>query len=288
MCPVYYTSFFVFFSNGLNEYLHFSFFYFFHYNYLQTPSPLQPSILESSPIIHEMNQSFIKSVISLKSLIFVAIQEVRDTEILDRTVSMLKNQFNLNYKYLASPKIGRKVKEIYAFLYRTDKVEYLQESYTVSDEKDLFIREPFFAKFKAGNFDFYVISIHIIWGDSFAERKAEALLLDDVYLAVQNLNDENDILLMGDFNLGPDDKGFVELLEISDMIVVNEKIPTSIKDRLYDNIFFQSNYTKEFTGSFGVMKFDEQLFDNDDKKASLMVSDHRPLWAVFDVGRDED
>ncbi len=198
----------------------------------------------------------------LKEFDFIAIQEVRDTKILDRTVSLLKNQFNLKYKYLASSKIGRKVKEIYAFLYRTDKVEYLEESYVVSDEKDLFIREPFFAKFKAGNFDFYVISIHIIWGDNITERRAEALLLDDVYLSVQNIDAENDILLMGDFNLGPDDKGFLELLEISDMIVVNGKIPTSIKDKLYDNIWFQSNYTKEFTGKYGIIKFDEQIFGN--------------------------
>ncbi len=224
----------------------------------------------------------------LKEFDFIAIQEVRDTEILDRTVSMLKNQFNLDYKYLASPKVGRGVKEIYAFLYRTDKVKYLDESYTVSDEKDLFIREPFFAKFKAGNFDFYVISIHTIWCDSITERRAEALLLDDIFLSVQNMDAENDVLLMGDFNLGPDDKGFLELLEIPDIMYVNGKIPTSIKDRLYDNIWFQSNYTKVFTGKYGVMKFDEQLFGNDDKKASLMVSDHRPLWAEFDVSVDDD
>ena len=53
----------------------------------------------------------------LKEFDFIAIQEVRDTVILDRTVKMLKNQFNLNYEYIASPKIGRGVKEIYAFLY---------------------------------------------------------------------------------------------------------------------------------------------------------------------------
>ena len=35
----------------------------------------------------------------LKEYDFIAIQEVRDTVILDRTISMLKNQFNLNYKY---------------------------------------------------------------------------------------------------------------------------------------------------------------------------------------------
>ena len=141
--------------------------------------------------------------------------------ILDRTVSMLKYQFNLDYKYLASPKIGRGVKEIYVFLYRTDKVEYLEESYVFSDEDDLFIREPFFARFKAGNFDFYVISIHTIWGDSISERRAEALLLDDVYLSVQNMNNENDVMLLGDFNLSPDDKGFVELLAIPNIQLEN-------------------------------------------------------------------
>jgi len=107
----------------------------------------------------------------------IAIQEVRDTVILDRTVSVLKNQFNLNYKYLASPKIGRGIKELYAFLYRIDKVEYLEESYVFSDEEDLFIREPFFAKFKAANFDFYVISIHTIWGDSISERKSRGIIV---------------------------------------------------------------------------------------------------------------
>ena len=79
----------------------------------------------------------------LKEFDFIAIQEVRDTVILDRTVSMLKNQFNLNYKYLASPKIGRGVKEIYAFLYRIDKVEYLEESY-VDMIKKIYLSESRF------------------------------------------------------------------------------------------------------------------------------------------------
>jgi hypothetical protein len=67
-----------------------------------------------------------------------------------------------------------------------------------------------------------------------------------------------------------------------------DRLPTSIKDKLYDNIWFQGNFTEEFTGKFGIIKFDETLFGNDDKKASLMVSDHRPLWAEFDTSMDDD
>jgi endonuclease/exonuclease/phosphatase family metal-dependent hydrolase len=196
----------------------------------------------------------------LKEFDFVAIQEVRDTKILDRTVSMLKNQFSVEYNYIASSKVGtEKVKEIYAYLYRTDKVKLLEDLGVYPDPKNVFIREPFIAFFKAGNFDFYVISIHSIYGDCVCERRYEANKLSEVYSKIQNRDDENDVMLLGDFNLSPDDKGFVELLNIPNMVYVNGKILTSIKNRLYDNIFFQSYHTKEYTGKFGVIKFDESL-----------------------------
>ena len=72
------------------------------------------------------------------------------------------------------------------------------------------------------------------------------------------------------------------------MVFVNKDLPTSIKDRLYDNIWFQSQYTQEYTDQFVVMKFDETDFGNDDRAASLAVSDHRPLWAIFDIRNDDD
>ena len=39
---------------------------------------------------------------------------------------------------------------------------------------------------------------------------------------------------------------------------------------------------RELTG------FDETDFGNDDKAANLAVSDHRPVWAVFSIDRDDD
>ena len=142
--------------------------------------------------------------------------------------------------------------------------------------------------FKAGEFDFYVINIHSIYGDSVGERRDEARRLAEVHAMVQSQDAENDVILMGDFNLGPDDSGFQSLKAIPNMIHVNDDIPTSIKNRLYDNIWFQTNFYTEFTGTYGIIKFDEALFGNDDKKASLTISDHRPLWAEFEVSEDDD
>jgi len=225
----------------------------------------------------------------LKEFDFIAIQEARDTEVLDRTVFMLKNQFNLDYRYLASKKVGtERVKEIYAYLYRADKVEAIRNFGVYPDEEDDFIREPFIAMFKAGEFDFYVINIHSVYGDRVRERREEARKLAGVYAVVQSQDAENDVLLLGDFNLGPDDIGFESLKVIPNMIYVNSEVPTSIKDKLYDNIWFQVHFTTEFTGTYGIIKFDEVLFGNDDKKASLTVSDHRPLWAEFDTSVDDD
>ena len=57
---------------------------------------------------------------------------------------------------------------------------------------------------------------------------------------------------------------------------------------LYDNIFFQTNYVTEYLNRSDIDRFDEMDFGNDDKAANLAVSDHRPVWAVFSMDRDDD
>jgi endonuclease/exonuclease/phosphatase family metal-dependent hydrolase len=223
----------------------------------------------------------------LKEYDFIAIQEARDIDVLDRAVRMLSDEFGLTYEYVSSDGAGRgSHKELYVFLFRRDAVQYKDIGAFIPDPVDYFIREPYYALFKAGNFDFYAINIHLIYGDKKSDRLQEARLLDDVYRHVQSLDSENDVLLMGDFNLGPEDEFLSELRGIESMMYVNKE-PSTIAGRLYDNVWFQSSHTQEFIDS-GVYKFDEDLYDDDDRKASLAVSDHRPLWARFDSSRDDD
>ena len=140
---------------------------------------------------------------------FIAIVELRDEIVLQRTQRIL-SQMGKTYDYQFSPAVGRGSKERYAFLYKQDRVVTVVspgELYPdAADGEDNFARDPYWATFRAGEFDFSVIAVHVIWGDRVGPRKAEVRELADVYRYVQEANgDEEDVLLVGDFNRNPTD-----------------------------------------------------------------------------------
>ena len=231
---------------------------------------------------------------------FIAIVELRDEVVLKRTQEILL-QMGKAYQYQLSPAVGRGVKERYAFLYREDLVDVVEQGELYPDAADgidNFSRDPYWATFRAGEFDFSVIAVHVIWGDTVGPRKAEVRALADVYRYVQEANGvEEDVLLVGDFNRNPNDaEAYGPIMAIPSMTRLFDLPQKShIRDSsLYDNIFFQTDFVTEYLGISGIDKFDEADFGNDDKAANLAVSDHRPVWAVFgtnfedDDGSDED
>lgn len=225
---------------------------------------------------------------------FIAIVELRDEIVLKRTQKIL-SQMGKTYQYQLSPVVGRGVKEQYAFLYREELVSVVKrgELYPdAADGTDDFIRDPYWATFRAGAFDFSVIAVHVIWGDTVGPRKAEVRALADVYRYVQKANGtEEDVLLVGDFNRNPNDaEAYGRIMAIPSMVRLFEFPQKShIRDSsLYDNIFFQADHVKEYLDISGIDRFDETDFGNDDSAASLAVSDHRPVWAVFRTDLDDD
>ena len=225
---------------------------------------------------------------------FIAIVELRDEAVLKRTQRIL-SQMGTAYDYQFSPAVGRGVKERCAFLYKKERVSVIRpgELYPdTADGKDDFIRDPYWATFRAGEFDFSVIAVHVIWGKRVAQRKAEVKALADVYKYVQAANGaEEDVLLLGDFNRNPTDAdAYSRIMTIPSMTRLFQFPQKShIKDSsLYDNIFFQKKHLTEYLNRSGIDKFDETDFGNNDKAASLAVSDHRPVWAVFRTSLDDD
>ena len=156
----------------------------------------------------------------------------------------------------------------------------------------MFIREPFYATFKTSAFDFIIIAVHVIWGDSVGARRREIQALGGVFETVQAMDpNEQDVILVGDFNRLPDDdKAYGPLMSMPSMVYLFQLPDKShIKDTsLYDNIFFQAIYITEYTGQSGINRFDETYFQNDDESALKAVNDHRPVWAVFRTDMDDD
>lgn len=150
--------------------------------------------------------------------------------------------------------------------------------------KDKFIRPPFWATFRSGNFDFSVIAVHTQPKHAYLENK----LMDEVYshVQVENGPDEDDVLLVGDFNLYPGSSALNDLPKRVTSLF-QRPLATNIRgDKLYDNIFFDEKHLQEYLYS-AIDEFDEIEFDNNDHEADD-VSDHRPVWAVFSIDLEDD
>ena len=211
----------------------------------------------------------------------IAVQEVLgDTIILNRTVEMLPG-----YDFIVSEEVGNVQKERYAFIFN-EKIDVVTKGKTYYDKFDNFIREPYYASFKAGEFDFTILTVHILYGDRASDRTGEMKQIASVYEYYQEKDSENDLILTGDFNTQPTQDNFDYIWAIPDVNVAIQSGKSTLgkTGNLYDNIIFDSN-TDEYTRLSGIHYFDTGM---EMDKAKNAISDHRPVWAVFCTGMDDD
>lgn len=214
----------------------------------------------------------------------VAVQEVRDDEVINRLLNILPDEWDA----IISNKTGRGVKEQYTYFYDSTIIQHLGTPYLFNDPDDLLIREPFIAHFKASDFDFTLATIHSIYGDSINDRRAEIMKMDDIIALVNTANgSESDIILLGDFNMPADDYSW-DMGTYQNLI--QPTLKTTISDTSsYDNFWINSDtWNNEYNSFYEMYKFDELLFTNDDDQASLEVSDHRPISATFTTNLGDD
>lgn len=93
-----------------------------------------------------------------------------------------------------------------------------------------------------GNFDFTLISIHVLWGNSVVTRRQELTHFADVIKAVLAQNKgERDVMLMGDFNFGPEDPGWAELKALGYKPTILPPEKTTVGSvSLFDNVRYHS------------------------------------------------
>jgi len=218
----------------------------------------------------------------------IAVQEVRSFSIdpVEKFMALLPP----TYKYVIGPRQGRSgSKEQYWVIYDAAKITVLEEK-SWPDENDIFERSPYAVYFKTnGAFDFILINNHI--QPRAAEKEIRAL--PGVVTYYVDLWKDPDVLVVGDFNADGQyfDSSLLDSIfpGIEYKIIFTDEDTTLAKSHnTYDRFIITSSAIEDFTGKFGVIRFDEVYDFSGYNFSPRKVSDHYPIWAEFWTNRDTD
>ncbi|XP_074646167.1 endonuclease/exonuclease/phosphatase family domain-containing protein 1-like [Tubulanus polymorphus] len=170
-----------------------------------------------------------------------------------------------------------------------------------SEKKDrAFTRRPFIGFFQVDKLDFVLVSVHLkatgLGNEDLDELEEEILRMPALVEAIKlSCPGEEDVLILGDFNLNPDTTDF-DIFRRHDYInLVPDGFYTNISkknkkgNRTYDNIWINKQTEKVFTGKYGVVR--QGLFHPcipDNWSWGGVVSDHCPVWGEFYCHEDLD
>jgi deoxyribonuclease-1-like protein len=214
----------------------------------------------------------------------VAIQEVRAKS--DDVVPSFVRAVNADgsrYHYVIGPREGRTVsKEQYAFIYDTNRIEVDPSSVgVVPDPQGRLHRPPMHARFRTRitpvgmAFTFWLVDIHTDPDEVPQELDA----LTGVFQGMQAARpDEDDVILLGDLNAGPQE--FQSFKRIPGIAWAVAGVTTNTRrSKTYDNLVFARPATSEYLGRWGVL--DLQSTFGLPLEHALEVSDHNPVWGAF-------
>ena len=224
----------------------------------------------------------------------IGLEEVMNEKGVKKVQAYLEKLTKEKWDYIISEdSVGSEnYREYYAFIYRRDKFSETKGLgfYKEKDENE-FMREPYGAYFKAGNFDFVYIIAHSVFGDKEKQRLLEAANYVNVYEYFLKLTDEDDIIIAGDFNTAADNMAFKNLSDkysVSYILEPDDNLTTLSDTKLvssYDNFFINLKKTKEFTGNSGVFNF---IKNNNYAIIKKYVSDHLPIFSEYSITEDLD
>ena len=168
-------------------------------------------------------------------------------------------------------------------------------------------RSPYMVSFAAGNFDFVLLSVHIVWGKGGIKGRVPELtkLADWVHKRVNEPGVvDKDFIVLGDFNIPAiDDAAYKAVtkkgLQIPDSLRGKDHGSNLAKNKRYDQILYYAKHTSVFSEEAGVLDF----FANDwralfpeaafpgvktKKDFTYQLSDHLPLWTQITTWTDDE
>ena len=239
----------------------------------------------------------------------IAIQELRSNlGDLKRLLGVLGPYWKVVFNDPAGAAMNKGNDERFAYIYDGRIVRFtgMAAELMVSDdflgaagvpETDMSVpwRTPYMASFRASNFDFMLLTVHIQWNSS-GGITARAKEIEMITRWVGQRQDDAklydpDIFVLGDFNIpGLRSKTF-KALEAHGLTVPNKlrSIRTNLKKNAhYDQIAYYKDNTDCEIGKAGVVDFYDAFFsaempENEHRAMTFQVSDHLPLWAEFAI-----
>lgn len=174
---------------------------------------------------------------------------------------------------------GEKRMEYYAYIYKNAAVKLLR-SQLYADTRSAYRRRPYAAQFKSAHTGelFTLLTIHILYGKGKSHRRPEVVYLGTV---ATQLAAHGNVVLLGDFNLPPSDRGWDKLKRLGYTALFTAPQKTTIMDvSLLDNIWMRTDGTRKQYIRAGIVKFDQMSWYKDASRAVIQreMSDHRMVW----------
>lgn len=156
------------------------------------------------------------------------------------------------------------------------------------------------------NFDFCLVSVHLAPKGSKEEdlpRRNDFKLIPKVFRFLNKKFTVEDIIVAGDFNCDPNRGGIdgelwenvrkkkiiVHPITLRGETTIAKKTMTYGK-RVNDNMIWMHNSEEDWSQVKEVYEYDSLHFrdpdGNVDRNSARMISDHLPIWAKFNTGRD--
>lgn len=218
----------------------------------------------------------------------ISVQEVMTEEGIARFQEALSRRTGIDWERICSHLLGRgSYREMYCLVWRPDEVSLLGGAAIYLDDRDVFAREPFSANFVTRDgFAFVATSIHAVYGNSVAERAAEAEALRGYRDWLVSISDGLPVFLMGDFNLAPSNPAWAALGEVAYPLIQEGATTISTIDgrfaNLYDNIWVPVGMDLP-VAAYGRLEFPRDVLGISHAEARAKVSDHIPVWVEIDV-----
>lgn len=259
----------------------------------------------------EIKHDFNKLATVIENFDVCGIVEVRNESALAELVDALEQKTGEDWGYVFGIRTHRpdarkadsrnKYYEAYAVVWRKDRVQLGDGVISnIWDIEEVYRNDPFIVSFKSKNFDFILFLVHTRWGDDIdGQREQEVTMLAEHIKWLRSFLKERDFILAGDFNYVGKDKVMKDMAKTAALKQIDPDANSTFKGDCtaylssYDHIYIAEPNTMEFIpGQCAVLDTTKLVYGDNSQanmeKSSSELSDHLPVWAVFDVTKPDD